>query len=168
MKKLLALLLVMMTGWMTMQAQSPVVRNGNVYVVDGQVMNKAAFNGFLKNTSPEAYTKFNSGYKLSKAGWGLFGTGLGVEVAAIAMAAATPAVAAKEMSGSAATGYAMGVTLAYIAGSAMTTSGIICLAVGYGRMHNAADLYNVTRESKQTAELHVTAGANGLGLACRF
>lgn len=163
MKKLLLLALVMMTGWMTTQAQSPVIRNGNDYVLDGQVMNKVAFNGYLQNTCPEAYNKFNSGYKLSKTGWGLFGAGLGVEVAALAMVFAYPAVATQNTYG-----YLTGMTLAYVAGSGMTTAGIVCLAVGYGKMHNAAELYNASCASRQTAELHLTAGPNSIGLACKF
>lgn len=168
MKKLLAFFLVMMAGLMTIQAQSLVVRNDNDYIVDGQVMNKAAFNGYLQNTSPEAYAKFNSGYKLSKTGWGLFGAGLGTEVIAIAMAMATPAVIQGGLTTSKAVGYTTGTALIYIAGTSLTTAGIVCLAVGYGKMHNAADLYNVSRASKPTAELHLTAGANAIGLACRF
>lgn len=168
MKRLLALVLVMMTGWMTMQAQAPVVRNGNVYIVDGQVMNKAAFDGFLKNNSPEAYAKFDSGYKLSKSGWGVFGAGLGVGTAAIAMAMAAPAFTQNNPSDYAIAGYSAGTALVFVAGSSLTTAGIVCLAVGYGKMHNAANLYNNSQASRQTAELRLTVGAGTVGLACRF
>ncbi len=161
-------MLVLLTGCMMVQAQSPVIRNGNDYVVDGQVMKKAAFNGYLKNTCPEAYAKFNSGYKTSKAGWGLFGTGIGLGVAAVGMAIATP-WAVQDKSDEAVIGYSTGMVLAYVASSLATTSGIICLAVGYGKMHNSADnLYYATCAKKPVAELHLTAGQNGIGLACRF
>ncbi len=155
--------------------QSCVIRSGNTYIVDGQAMNKKAFDGFLKNTNATAYNKFNNGYKLSKAGWGLFGGGLGLETVAFIMAAATPAVAMKAADNASdeavvktSVGYTTGMALAYIAGAAATTAGIVCLGVGYGRMHNAADVYNVDCQKKPVAELQLTAGRGTIGLACKF
>lgn len=158
------------------QSQSCVIRSGNTYVVNGDVMNKKAFDGFLKNTNTAAYTKFHSGYKISKAGWGLFGGGLGLGTAAFAMALATPAVAEKmaetdgpdEAVAQTSIGYTTGMVLTFVAGSAITTAGIVCLGVGYGRMHNAADVYNVDCQKKPVAELQLTAGRGTIGLACKF
>lgn len=171
-------LLVAIMSMLAAQAQtqqSCVIRSGNTYIVDGQAMNKKAFDGFLKNTNATAYNKFNNGYKLSKAGWGLFGGGLGLETVAFIMAAATPAVAMKTADNASdeavvktSVGYTTGMVLAYVVGAAATTAGIVCLGVGYGRMHNAADVYNVDCQKKPVAELQLTAGRGTIGLACKF
>lgn len=170
MKKIIVFLLVLMTGCLSINAQSPVYRNGNSYMVDGQMMNKKAYKGYLQNTCPEAFNKFNSGYKTANAGWGLFGAGLGLETAAIAMAIATPAIAVdkKEVDDKTMVGLSTGMALSYVTGSLMTTAGIVCLAVGYAKMHSAADMYNTSCAKKPVAELHLTAGRNAVGLACKF
>lgn len=152
-------------------AQSPVLRNGNHYVVDGQSMNSREFKGFLKNTCPEAFNKFNSGHKVATAGWVQFGLGLGLEVGGLA----ATIVSAKNMADqqpqepTKLEGGAIAGPLMYVSGALVVSSGIVCLAVGYARMHNTVDIYNLSRGRQAfVPEFRLTGGVNGLGLACRF
>ena len=80
MKKFFALMLVSVLALSAM-AQSPVYRVGDKYMMDGKMMNKREFKGYLQNTCPEAFQLFNNGYKLSIAGWTCFGTGLAINAA---------------------------------------------------------------------------------------
>ena len=76
-KKIIAMLLMSVIT-LGVMAQSPVYRIGDNYMMDGQMMNKREFRGYLQNTSPESFQLFNNGYKLSIAGWSCFGVGLAV------------------------------------------------------------------------------------------
>lgn len=154
-------------------AQSPVLRYGNHYAVDGTNMNSREFKGFLKNTCPEAFNKYKSGYNVATAGWVQFGLGLGLEAGGIAAAfVGGENMVNQEPKPGPETKVDGGVIagpLMYVSGALVLSSGIICLAVGYARMHNTVDLYNMgCAKHKPVAEFRVTGGANGLGLACRF
>jgi hypothetical protein len=80
MKKFFTWMLVCILA-MSAMAQSPVYRVGDKYMMDGKMMNKREFKGYLQNTCPEAFQLFNNGHKLGIAGWTFFGTGLAVNAA---------------------------------------------------------------------------------------
>lgn len=164
-------LLVLAACVLGAMAQSPVLRTGNHYAVDGQSMNSREFKGFLKNNCPEAFNKFNSGYNVATAGWVQFGVGLGLEVGGIATSIASGFKAVKDVNPGQepeVTGGVIAGPLMYVMGALVTASGIVCLGVGYGRMHNTVDVYNVRCAKQPVAQFRLTGGVNGLGLACTF
>lgn len=136
-------------------AQSPVYRVGDKYMLDGKMMNKREFKGYLQNTSPEAFQLFDNGYKLSIAGWSCFGVGLAINTVGSAMVRRyiRSNVQRDAM-------YDIG-TVLYSAGSGITVAGITCLGVGYARMHKAATLYNI--EQAQRPDLRWVFGVNSEG-----
>ncbi len=169
MKRILSIMVLAVLALGAM-AQSPVVRNGNNYLLNGQNMNKREFKGYLQNTCPEAFAKFNSGYKTAIAGWALFGTGLGLEIggAAVAIVGSIKTIQSPSSTPTVEAGTIVAGSAMYATGAVVLASGIVCLAVGYARMHNSTDVYNVGCAGKPVAEFNVTAGGNGIGLACRF
>lgn len=136
-------------------AQSPVYRVGDKYMMEGKMMNKREFKGFLQNTSPEAFQLFNNGHKLSVAGWSCFGVGLTLNTAGTVMLRRylNSNVRRDAM-------YDVGTLLASW-GSGITVAGITCLAVGYSRMHKAANLYNVEKANRP--DLRLVFGVNNTG-----
>lgn len=179
MKRILLSAIMTIAAIMPLMAQSTTTRVGNTYIVGSETMNKKAYEGYLKNTCPAAFTKFHSGRVVSNVGWGCFAGGIGLQTAGIGMIiGATGAHMSYETSRSseepstessriAALGrvYAGGIVMMLI-GSATEVSGIVMLGVGYGRMHNAADLYNVNCAARPSA--YLTPSTSGLGLALHF
>ena len=162
MKKIIAMLFMSVIALGAM-AQSPVYRVGDKYMMDGQMMNKKEFKGYLQNTSPEAFQLFQNGYKLSIAGWSCFGVGLAVNTVGTGMMRRYfNGKVQKDVV------YEIGASLAS-AGSGLTVAGITCLAVGYTRMHKAAHLYNI--EKAHRPDLRWVFGMNNEGamaLAMQF
>lgn len=143
-------------------AQSPVYRIGDNYMMDGQMMNKTAFMGYLKNTSPEAFALFNNGYKLSIAGWSCLSVGVVTNsIGSVMMRKYISGNAKRDSS------YGVGSALTSL-GSGACAAGIVCLSVGYTRMHQAANLYNVDKAKRPELNVAVVAGENGMGLAMQF
>lgn len=161
MKKFFVLILISIVSLSAM-AQSPVYRIGDKYMMDGQVMNKKAFKGYLKNTSPEAFALFNNGYKLSIAGWTCLSVGVVTNgVGSFMLRNYISGKAKKDAS------YDIGSALTSV-GSAATASGVVCLSVGYARMHKAAKLYNTDQAKRPDLYFVVVASDNGMGLAMQF
>lgn len=154
MKKFFALMLVSILALSAM-AQSPVYRVGDKYMMDGKMMNKREFKGYLQNTSPEAFQLFNNGYKLGVAGWACFGTGLAINTAGSAMLRSY-------LRGETQKGliFDIGTSLTSL-GSGLTVAGIVCVSVGYTRMHKAVNLYNI--EKAHRPDLRWVFGVNGNG-----
>lgn len=151
----------------TGNASSLVIRKGNTYIVGDQRMNKQAYRGYLKNTCPEAYRKFDRGYKTAMAGWGLFATGPAlVGGSTIFWLGAsfgyhpnnTPA---QERHRKAVLGSNLGLTCL---GGAAFLSGIVCLSVGYGQMHRTTGNLNCSPTAYWTIEKR----PNEIGLAWHF
>lgn len=161
MKKTFVLILLSIFSLGAM-AQSPVYRIGDKYMMDGQTMNKEAFRGYLKNTSPEAFALFDNGHKLSIAGWTCFGFGVVTNgVGSFMVRKYISGKAKKDAS------YGIGSALTSL-GSGATAAGIVCLGVGYARMHKAANLYNIDKAKRPDLNFAVIAGDNGMGLAMQF
>ena len=154
MKKIFVMLMMCVVALGAM-AQSPVYRVGDKYMMEGQMMNKQAFKGYLQNTCPQAFQLFQNGYKLSIAGWSCFGVGLAVNTAGSALLQ-------RYINGKVPKDnvYYVGSALSSI-GSSVTVAGITCLAVGYARMHKAADLYNI--EQAHRPDLAWVFGLNSNG-----
>lgn len=154
MKKIITMLLMSVIALGAM-AQSPVYRIGDKYMMDGKMMNKREFKGYLQNTSPEAFQLFENGYKLSIAGWSCFGVGLAINsVGSALMRRYINGNTKKD------TTYDVGSALSS-AGASITVAGITCLGVGYARMHKAANLYNI--EQANRPELRWVFGVNNEG-----
>ena len=124
-------------------------------MMDGKMMNKREFQGYLQNTSPQAFQLFDNGHKLSIAGWTCFSVGLAINTAGGVMLRRYIYGNAKKD-----TTYDMGYALSTM-GAGITVAGITCLAVGYKRMHKAVNLYNI--ETAQHPELRWVFGVNNTG-----
>jgi hypothetical protein len=162
MKKIIAVVMmsVMALGAM---AQSPVYRVGDKYMMDGQMMSKQEFKGYLQNASPEAFQLFNNGYKLSIAGWSCFGAGLAMNSAGNLMLRRYISKNAEKDEL-----YEIGTALSS-AGASITVAGITCLAVGYSRMHKAAKLYNIDKAHRpDLAWVFGVKNDGGVSIAMRF
>jgi len=166
MKKVL-LSAILLMAMLPMMAQNNVTyRHGNTYIVGGDVMNKQAYEGFLQNTNPAAFAKFHSGRVTATAGWALFGTGLAMDFGGLIMVGASSMSTSGEQK---LDGLALGGVVMSVVGSTMTTASIICLGVGYARMHNAADLYNATVQNKNAqAYISLDAVPGGIGVGVHF
>jgi len=174
MRKIFAVLFVALLA-LPMSAQ--VLRNGNTYNVDGQNMKKKAFAEYMQaNAEASLANKFKSGLTVANAGWGLFGGGLALEVGGFFCTASSGAAGMRadekgKSAGKTVSGMALAGTAMYIVGSCAVTASIVCLGVGYARMHNTADAYammNNNRKDQPQAYLSVKADGNGLGLALNF
>lgn len=172
MKKVLSLLLLAV---LTLSATAQQInRNGNTYVVDGQLMNKKDFAAYMQQNAEASWSKqFSDALHLSKVGWGLFGGGLALDVVGVATAAVGAVQAAnstasdESITASVLTTSLIG-GLICAAGEGCLISGIVCLGVGYSRMHNTADGYAMSRYQKPTAYWSIQKSSNGLGLALHF
>ncbi len=151
--------MLLMAATFAVNAQtSMVIRSGNTYILNGTSMNKDQFAAFLQQEGSSASYKFSPALKLSKTGWGLFGSGLGMELAGGLVAVVCTSTE------SAMTGAYVGTAVAAI-GECLTISGIVCLGVGYGRMHSCVDIYNIERQQKYKTQLNLTTTGNGVGFA---
>ncbi len=156
MKKFFALLLIGILSLSAM-AQSPVYRIGDKYMMDGKMMNKREFKGYLQNTCPEAFQLFNNGYKLSIAGWACLSTGVVVNSVGSTMLRIYLRSNTSERK---AYMYDLGYTLTSL-GSSATVAGIVCLSVGYSRMHKSVHLYNL--EKAHRPDIRFVFGLNNTG-----
>ncbi|MBQ7382440.1 MAG: hypothetical protein IJ047_06520 [Paludibacteraceae bacterium] len=162
MKKFLSMFLLVMFAVGAM-AQSPVYRVGDKYMMDGSVMNKREFKGYLKNTCPEAFELFDNGHKLSIAGWSCFGIGLAVN-------SVGSSILTSCLRGQITQDYMLDISYSLTTlGAGITVAGVTCLAVGYTRMHKAVNLYNI--EKAKRPDLRWVFGMNrngGMAVALQF
>ncbi len=154
MKKFLAMCLVAMLSLGAM-AQSPVYRVGDKYMMNGEMMDKREFKGYLKNTCPEAFELFNNGHKLSIAGWSCFGIGLAIN-------SVGSSILTSCLRGQITQDYMLDISYSLTTlGAGVTVAGVTCLAVGYTRMHKAVNLYNI--EKAKRPDLRWVFGMNRNG-----
>lgn len=158
---------------------SCVIREGDTYWCEGQSMNKRAFRQFLLASDyMPAYERFQSGYRMAVAGWSILGTGLGLSTVGIGFFCAgfghllfpPDDTVMGVVAGSAALivcSY-LGV-LSLFAGGVLDVVSIPLLCVGYARMHQSVEVYNVRcRAPQNRVTMGVRAGGDGIGLALRF
>lgn len=162
MKKLFTLMLVSILA-MSAMAQSPVYRVGDKYMMDGKMMNKREFKGYLQNACPEAFQLFNNGHKLGIAGWTIMGTGLAVNaVGSTLLKRYLHGDAKKDYT------YDIGTSLTSL-GSSMAVAGVVCISVGYTRMHKAANLYNIEKAHRPDLRWVFGMSQNGdMSIAMQF
>ena len=162
MQKFLAMCLVAMLSLGAM-AQSPVYRVGDKYMMNGEMMDKREFKGYLKNTCPEAFELFNNGHKLSIAGWSCFGIGLAIN-------SVGSSILTSCLRGQITQDYMLDISYSLTTlGAGVTVAGVTCLAVGYTRMHKAVNLYNI--EKAKRPDLRWVFGMNrngGMAVALQF
>lgn len=175
MKKMLLLLALVMSA-ITVAAQESVNTNnndktilleriGNTYYYNNLAMNPKECDAFLAQNNLPIYKEFHSGYKLQKTGWSLLGVGLGLDCIGLGLTIgsifAPDEVAFAAMLGIGATSLTIG--------SCCEIACIPVLVIGYTRMHDSVDYFNISQRNKQkTLSLNLTASQNGLGLALNF
>ena len=132
-------------------------RSGNTYYYDNLVMNKQATLEWLETQECySAASQFNSGYKIANTGWVLMATGLVLDLGGfILLGLRGPARAGTIMS---------------VAGSLLEIACIPTIAVGYSKMHQSVNVYNVTCNKTTIVKPYWTlqASENGIGLAYKF
>lgn len=136
-------------------------------------MDKDAYLRFIQNNCPAAWQSYQKGTKLWKAGWGLFGAGLGVEC----LIGLPIYLSGLNKMGNTLQGgnlYQRDVLQTYGGvvvigiGSLMTAGSIPLLIVGGIKRNNTHEVYNEACAQQQTLSLSLQAGTNGIGLALRF
>lgn len=133
-------------------------RSGNTYYYENRVMNKQATLEWLKTQNCSvAYELFNRGLNLSKGGWFLMAVGLGLDLGGSILLATQPE--SKTIGG-----VLMGI------GGAFEIACIPTIAVGYSKMHQTVNVYNVSCSSTAQVKPYwsVQASSNGMGLAYHF
>lgn len=151
------------------QPMGMTLRIGNSYIVNQNVMNSRAYMGYLKNTSPEVYGRFKSGYVTAMTGWGLFAAGpsLTLCIGLPVLIFGDPCMDDHYDSHKVALHAGFGIGFIAV-GMGAFVSGITCLGVGYGRMHKSAEIYNFLYANKPTTYWSIQSSANGIGLALHF
>lgn len=177
MKKLMLVVCVVLFGFSSMYAQEAqlvksassllVEEAGSFYFYGNQVMNKREYMDFLSTRCTPAYQKFQSGYKLYQAGWGLFGAGLGVDLIGSLLVALAPN-ANKDGSSNDAMFYS-GIACLGL-GAASLVASIPTAFIGYARMDESVDIYNVSQRTAAASRPYwsVQAGNNAVGIAYNF
>lgn len=163
MKKYLLILFIAFSGSLYSQVVS---RSGNTYFAEGRMMKKQAFAEYMQSKAEaNLANQFTNSLHLSNVGWGLFGGGLG----ACTAGSITTIICATQVpkNGPMNQGMQIGLAVA-ILGELCTDASIVCLAVGYARMHNTADIFIATRPSQPKAYLELKTGPQGVGLALKF
>jgi len=168
--------LMLFAALLALPMSAQISRSGNKYFADGMVMNKTSFAAYMQQNAEAALaSKFKSGLTIANVGWGLFGGGLAINTAGFITICATGVNIDKSKSASEATSLALGgsatAATLYLIGSSITTAGIVCLGVGYGRMHKTADNYAfISNSNRQRPQAYITlqTSKDGLGLAVKF
>ena len=150
--------------------QKALTRSGNTYFLGNQAMDKKAYIRFLETNCPAAWQKANSGYKTATAGWCLLGIGAGLEIGGVIGVIATAGSMVNGTTDSmTAVNSTLGLVALYYVGAVSIVASIPTIAVGYAKMHNSVDVYNV---ACTTAQVHpywsIQTSKNGIGLAYNF
>ena len=116
---------------------------------------------FLSTRHQAAYETFQSGYKCYQAGWGLMGAGLGVNLVGSLLVAFIPEEGNEAMLYSGLT--CLGV------GAAAVLASIPTIFVGYARLNNGIDMFNMAQtKSEPQAYWTIQGSQNGIGLGLHF
>ncbi len=153
-------------------------RVGNRYYVNNEVMRMRAYEGYLKNTCPEAYGLFHNGRTLMIAGWTCFGVGGGLLVTGIPFLLSTLVYAVPSIGTyigmpspsqvQSIVHCRVGCFLA-LGGAAGLIASLPLLKIGYNRMHGAAKVYNAKAcENAPTYWTLSAASPAGVGATLNF
>lgn len=151
--------------------QKAMTRSGNTYFLNGQVMDKKAYIRFLKTNCPAAWQKANSGYKTATAGWCLLGIGAGLELGGVIGVIATTGsiINGTTDDGMTAVNSTLALAALYYVGAFSIVASIPTISVGYAKMHNSVDVYNVACTTAQVRPYwSIQTSNNGIGLAYNF
>ena len=133
-------------------------RSGNTYYYGNQVMNKHETLEWLSTQNcPAAYEQFRSGMRTANAGWALMATGLMADLVGTLILTRGKNVP----------------TAGYILvgiGGALEIACIPTIAVGYSKMHQTVNVYNVSCGATAHVKPYwsLQASSNGIGLAYNF
>ena len=173
MKKIVFLIamLVMATSAIKAQVVTPVGGNnatllqpaGSYIFYGDQVMDKKQCAEFLSTHNQPAYERFQSGLKCTKAGWWTLGAGLAVDLAGSLLVAFAPK---DENEGNDAMFWSGASCI--VAGGLAIIASIPTIYVGYDRMDQAIDMFNVAQATAPRAYWSVQGSENGVGLALHF
>ena len=133
---------------------------GSYIFYGDQVMNKKECAEFLSTRNQPAYEKFQSGLNCVKGGWWTLGAGLAVDLAGSLLVAFVPEGGNDAMSWA-------GISC-IVAGGLAVIASIPTIYIGYGRMDNAIDMFNVSQATAPRAYWTVQGSENGVGLALHF
>ena len=133
---------------------------GSYIFYGDQVMNKKECAEFLSTCNQPAYEKFQSGLNCVKGGWWTLGAGLAVDLAGSLLVAFVPEGGNDAMSWA-------GISC-IVAGGLAVIASIPTIYIGYGRMDNAIDMFNVSQATAPRAYWTVQGSENGVGLALHF
>ena len=171
MKKIVFLMMMFVMASVTITAQevSTTFSGGNAtllqpagsYIFYGdQVMNKKQCAEFLSTRHQPAYEKFQSGMKCAEAGWWTLGAGLAVDLVGSILVAFVPEEGNDAMSWA-------GISC-IVAGGLAVIASIPTIYIGYDRMDEAIDIFNVSQAIAPRAYWSVQGSQNGIGLALHF
>ena len=170
MKKIVFVMTMLVMAATALTAQEVATLGGNnatllqpagSYIFYGdQVMNKKECAEFLSTHNQPAYEKFQSGLNCVKGGWWTLGAGLAVDLAGSLLVAFVPEGGNDAMSWA-------GISC-IVAGGLAVIASIPTIYIGYGRMDNAIDMFNVSQATAPRAYWTVQGSENGVGLALHF
>ena len=157
-------------------SQSCIVRKGDRYTVDGVTyINSTEFRGYLKNTNPEVFTQYDKGYRIGMAGWGLFAYGVAMMPISFMFSIVQdngpeidPMTGERRYDPKLKAAWSNGWWSSFIIATAALGAGITLLGVGYYKMHQSVDVYNVSRQPQPQAFWSIKASGNGIGVAYNF
>lgn len=134
-------------------------RDGNTYIYGDLIMNKREMDEWLQEQNCIAASSlFSRGLTTAYAGWALMVGGLSLDLIATIMNFTAKKQNLTEI-------HAL-----WIAAGALEIACIPTIAVGYTKMHNSVNVYNVS--CRTTAEVQpywtIQASAHGIGLALKF
>ena len=139
-------------------------RAGDHYYLGNERMDKKQTLQWLKEQDCRvAYDLVNSGMKIAKAGWYMFGAGLIIDITGVTLTLAA-------IDNGSLKGGIVAWKLICGFGSALELAAIGTLATGYYKMHQTVDVYN-THCYKRPEPKHywaLQASENGIGLAYKF
>ena len=165
MKKILFLIMMVVVSTTAIKAQNnnaTLLQPAGSYIYYGdQAFNLKQCVDFLSTTNNQAaYEKFQSGMKCTQAGWWTFGAGLAVDLAGSIMLAYGPKLDNDAMFWSGAS--------CIIAGGLAVLAAIPTIYIGYNRMDEAVDMFNVSQATSPRAYWTIQGSQNGIGLALNF
>lgn len=149
---------------------------GNTYYYGRNVMNqRQMLDWYAQQNCQAAYDQFAKGRKMAIAGWCCLGVGVALDLSAGACYLtatwlnkklnAPKRMLASSSSSNTPTAY----TLLAMGATAFEIASVPLLVIGYKRMHQSVDVYNVACTTAQTKPYWtIQASENGLGLALNF
>lgn len=141
----------------------PITKSGGNYYLGDKRLTDEQYCDFIRTNCRDAWDSYNSGNKLWKAGWSLFGVGLGLDVLGTGLLCG--GVAGYRYN----SGLVVSGSVFLGIGGGLVTASVPCIIVGGIRKYNSHDVYNKSCASGQMAvTFGIQASQNGLGLAVNF